>query len=271
MKTLKEKKQYLDTILKKTEKILIAYSGGVDSTFLLKSAVECLGCDNVAAFIEKAEIYPKSEIEFAKTFAESLGIKVFLLVSKKLSDKQFSENFKNRCFYCKKKLFSQMTQVAINNNFAVLADGSNADDLHDYRPGNRAKSIYKVISPLQKAGLKKTDIRILSKKMHLPTWNKSQMACLASRIPYGEKITKPRLKRLLNAEEYLKNLGFQTVRVRDYNKLCRIEVSVSDIKKLLHFREEIVKTFKRFGYIYIALDLEGYTTGSMNRVISKCI
>ncbi len=264
---INRKKRNLEEILKKAGRILIAYSGGADSTFLLKSAVECLGSENVGAFIEKAELYPDSEIEFARKFAESLDVKVFVFSSKKLSDKKFSKNPEDRCFYCKKDLFSNMAEIAVKNNFDVIADGSNLDDLSDYRPGNRAKSIYNVISPLQQAHLGKKDIRILSKKMRLPTWNKPQMACLASRIPYGEKITKSRLKRVLLAEEYLRELGFNTVRARDYNKLCRIEVCVSDMKKFLKFRKNIVEALKKIGYKYITLDLEGYTTGSMNRVI----
>ena len=264
---IKKKKKHLEKILKNSGRILVAYSGGVDSTFLLKSAVECLGAENVGAFIEESEVYPDSEISFAKKFAESLGVGLFIVSSKKLSDKRFSENSRDRCFYCKKNLFSKMSTIAKKNRFNTLADGSNLDDLSDYRPGNRAKSIYQVISPLQQACLSKKDIRILSKEMHLPTWNKPQMACLATRIPYGEKITVSRLKRVLFAEKYLKNLGFTTVRARDYNRLCRIEVCSSDIKKVIKFREDIVETLKKIGYTYITLDLEGYKTGSMNKTV----
>lgn len=265
---VKRKEEKLKKILKKAKRILIAYSGGVDSTFLLKSAVDCLGAENVGAFIETADLYPDSEINFAKKFADSLGVKVFVFSSKKLQEKRFLENSRNRCFYCKKDLFSKMAQFAKENDFNAIADGSNFDDISDYRPGNKAKLLYGVISPLQMAGFNKKDIRYLSKKMGLPTWNKPQMACLASRIPYGEIITKKRLKRILLAENYLRKLGFDIVRVRDYENLCRIEVSPLDLKKILDKRQQIIKNFKKFGYIFVTVDLEGYVSGSMNKVIS---
>ncbi len=264
---LEEKKKKLAKILKKHKKILIAYSGGVDSTFLLKSAVDCLGPENVSAFIEKAEVYPDSEIDFEKKFASSLGVKIFFYRSPKLRNKRFVENTENRCFFCKKDLFSKMKKVAEKNGFIAIADGSNADDLSDFRPGNRAKLMYGVISPLQMAYLSKKEIRVLSKKIGLPTWDKPQMACLASRIPYGEKITKKRLKRILLAEEYLRSLGFVVVRVRDYDSLCRIELDQSGIERILAVREKIIKKLKEIGYLYITVDLEGYKSGSMNRAI----
>lgn len=262
------KNRKLEEILKKCKRILVAYSGGVDSTFLLRFAVDCLGTDNVAAFIEKAEVYPDDEIKFALDFAKSLGVKVFIFSSKKLSNREFVENSKYRCFYCKKDLFSKMLEVAKKNGFDTLADGSNLDDLLDYRPGNRAKSIYGVISPLQLAEFNKKDIRTLSRKLGLPTWNKPQMACLASRIPYGERITRKRLGRILKAERCLKKIGFSIVRVRDYENLCRIEIVPSEMRKAVQMREKIVKNFKKVGYQYITLDLDGYITGSMNKAIS---
>ena len=266
--TIEKEKRRLEQILKESRKVLVAYSGGVDSTFLLKFAVDCLGVENVGALIEKAEVYPDSEIEFAKKFAESAGIKTFVFSSKKLSDRKFAENPEDRCFYCKKDLFSNMVKIAKKNGFDVIADGSNADDISDYRPGNKAKSMYGVISPLQMAGLTKKNIRELSKKMKLPTWNKPQMACLASRIPYGEKITVDRLKRILLAEEYLRKLGFKIVRVRDYDSLCRIELNPSEIKRLIQLKEKVVKKLKKIGYLYITVDLEGYKTGSMNKLLT---
>ncbi|HXK45328.1 MAG TPA: ATP-dependent sacrificial sulfur transferase LarE [bacterium] len=264
---IEKKKRKLEKILQKAGKILIAYSGGVDSTFLLRFAVDCLGKDNVAAFIEKSEFDAPSEINFAKKFATSLGVKVFCLKLNKLTDKQLSNNPPDRCFYCKKELFSQMADIARKYDYNAIADGSNVDDKFDYRPGNKAKLLFQVISPLQMANLTKADIRMLSKEMGLPTWNKPQMACLASRIPYGEKITEERLKRILKAEELLGKLGFHIVRVRDYGDLCRIEVSDDDFEKIIQFRREITKQLKEFGYIYITVDLEGYHTGSMNRTL----
>lgn len=265
--TLKDKEKILKEKLKSYGKILVAYSGGVDSTFLLKFAVDCIGCENVGAVIEKGALYPEEEIEFAKNFAKGLGIKLFVISSNQLKDKKFSKNPVNRCFYCKKSLFSRMSVIAKKNGFDVIADGSNLDDLSDFRPGNRAKSMYGVVSPLQEAGLKKNEIRVLSKKLGLPTWNKPQMACLASRIPYGEKITRKRLKKIWLGEKYLRSLGFSLIRVRDYNNMCRIEVAENEIRKLLNLKEKIVREFKKIGYHYITVDLEGYTTGSMNKAI----
>ncbi|MCM8821566.1 MAG: ATP-dependent sacrificial sulfur transferase LarE [Candidatus Omnitrophica bacterium] len=264
-----EKKKKLEKILKKSRKILIAYSGGVDSTFLMRFSVDCLGAENVGAFIEKAELYSENEVKFAEDFARALGVKVFIYNSKKLADKTFTKNPVDRCFYCKKDLFSRLASVAKKEGFNAIADGSNFDDISDYRPGNKAKSMFGVISPLQIAEFRKKDIRELSKKMGLPTWNKPQMACLASRIPYGEKITKERLERICRAEEYLRRIGFLEVRVRDYDKMCRIEVSPDDIAKIVNIRKKIIKVLKEIGYACISLDLEGYRTGSMNISITS--
>ncbi|MGB9641752.1 MAG: ATP-dependent sacrificial sulfur transferase LarE [Candidatus Ratteibacteria bacterium] len=264
---IEKKKRTLEKILQKAGKILIAYSGGVDSTFLLKIAVDCLGKENVAAFIEKSELDVPSDINFAKKFAKSLGVEVFFLKSRKLTDKNLANNPPDRCFHCKKELFSQMAEIARKYHYSAIADGSNVDDMSDYRPGNKAKSLYRVISPLQMANLTKAEIRVLSKEMGLPTWNKPPMACLASRIPYGEKITQETLKRILKAEEYFAKIDFGIVRVRDYGNICRIEVSDDDFEKIIQFRTRIVKGLKRIGYTYITVDLEGYRTGSMNKTL----
>jgi len=264
---IKEKKRKLEEILKKSGKILIAYSGGVDSTFLLKMAVDCVGVENTGVFIEKSEVDSDSEIRFARDFANSLGVKTFFVKSSKLDDCNFSKNPVDRCFFCKKELFSKMAEFAKKHGYNAIADGSNYDDKVDYRPGSKAKSLYNVISPLQMAGLTKEEIRLLSRRIGLPTWNKPQMACFASRIPYGEEITEEKLKRIMKAEEYLYTFGLKIVRVRDYGNLCRIEVAETDFKKILKNKEEIVEKLKKTGYLFITLDLEGYRTGSLNKEI----
>jgi len=253
------------------EKVMVAFSGGVDSTFLLRFAYDVLGKDGVTAFIERGPVYPESEIKFAKRFASSLGVKVLGFTSRKLDNPNFARNAPDRCFHCKQDLFGRMRQPARSLGIEFIADGSNADDVNDYRPGAKAKKLYEVCSPLQEAGLTKQDIRALSKQMGLSTWDKPAFACLASRVPYGEAITEERLARIGRAEDFLRKQGFPQVRVRDYGTLCRIEVEPGDFKKMLALKEVVVRRLRKIGYAHIALDLEGYVTGSMNRVLRHSV
>ncbi|MEW6557733.1 MAG: ATP-dependent sacrificial sulfur transferase LarE [Elusimicrobiota bacterium] len=268
----------LKKILKNMGSVLIAYSGGVDSTFLLKVAKDVL-CKNVLAVTAKSETYPEREYEQAKKITQKLKIKHMIINTSELSNSLFLANPSNRCYYCRKELFVKLKQIASDKGINYVADGTNYDDISDFRPGMEAIRELEVRSPLKEAELTKEEIRLLSRKMRLFTWNKPAFACLASRIPYGDKIDSQKLKMIDDAENYLFRLGFKQVRVRHHacpkrsrrNNIARIEVLPEDIERLtsINLRDKIVKKFKRIGYHYITLDLQGYRTGSMNEVLKK--
>jgi len=250
--------------------VLIAYSGGVDSTFLLKVAREEL-MDKVTAVTVKSEIHHLSEITIAKKMAHKFKVKHLFIDIDILSNKEFVNNPKERCYICKKEIFSRISEMAKELNLNFVADGSNYDDLGDYRPGMKAVRELKIRSPLQEALLTKDDIRLLSKEMDLPTWNKPSNSCLATRIPYGDEITLEKLKRIEQAESFIHNLGFEQVRVRYYNKLAKIEVGEKDLLLLMEkdLKEKVIVKLKKLGFIYVALDLQGYRTGSMNEELGQ--
>ncbi len=246
---------------------LIAFSGGVDSTFLLSVAKEILA-DKTLAVTAKADIFPSYEIQEAKESAAAIGVNHILVETGQLRDTNFVNNPRNRCYICKKILFSNLIKIARENDLNYVLDGSNYDDLSDHRPGAQAALEFGIRSPLQEAELSKAEIRILSQEMGLKTWDKPPLACLATRIPYGEKITKERLKRIDQAETFLLQLGLKGVRVRDHNSIARIEMTKEDIPRLLepNCTEKIAVHLKSLGYTYITVDLEGYRTGSPNEI-----
>ncbi len=267
---MEEKLEHLKKILMEMESVLIAYSGGVDSTFLLKVARDILE-DKVIAVTALSPIYPEEEAEEAKKIARNLGVKHLLLETRELEDPDFTSNPPERCYYCKKELFSRLKNLATENKIKWVADGSNQDDTNDFRPGMQAARELGIRSPLKEAKLTKDEIREWSRKMGLPTWRKPSFACLASRFPYGVSINKRDLERINQAERFLKNLGIHQVRVRHHQNIARIEVEVDDLPKLLdkHHRYEIVKKIKELGYTYVTVDLEGYRSGSMNEILNK--
>jgi uncharacterized protein len=225
----------------------------------------------VLAVTARSSTYPSRELEEAKELAKSFGANHEIIVSEELEVPGFSENPPERCYYCKKELFGKLVKMARERGFNFVLDGSNADDTGDFRPGMRAKDELGVISPLKEVGLTKAEIRALSQKMGLPTWNKPSFACLASRFPYGERITEEKLNRVEKAEDLLKELGFIQYRVRSHGDLARIEVSPEEIERFFEksLREKVVAEFKKLGFVYVSLDLTGYRTGSMNEGLKE--
>lgn len=263
------KLDHLKQLLKEMKSLLVAYSGGVDSAFLLKIAVDTLG-ESVFAVTAESQIHPDFEIEGARELAQKLAVRHQVVQSTEMQDETFLKNPPDRCYHCKKHVFSELKALADQNGIPWIVDGSNADDVGDYRPGMRALKELKIRSPLKEAGLTKTEIRALSKQLGLPTWDRPAMACLASRIPYGTRITPEALKRVAEAERLLHKLGFRQVRVRDHGNIARIEV-LPDKKDAFLDREItdlLVLKLKTLGYQYVTLDLEGYRMGSLNEVLS---
>jgi uncharacterized protein len=262
------KTEMLKKIIEDMESVAVAYSGGVDSTFLIKYTHDILG-DKAIAVTARSSSYPKREFKEAADYAKKIGIKQIVIDSKELDNEEYAKNPKNRCYFCKKELFSKIIEVAKENGIKYVVDGSNFDDLYDYRPGRMAINELSVRSPLIEAKLTKDEIRSLSKNMDLPTWNKPAFACLASRIPYGNPISSEKLTMIEQAEQYLMDLGFIQFRVRHHGDVARIEVPQSEIEKFFYdnTRDKVYNKFKEFGFAYTAIDLMGYRTGSMNETI----
>lgn len=248
--------------------VAVAYSGGVDSTFLLKVAHDVLG-DKVIAVTAKSSTYPEREFKEAKKLAEKIGVKHIVIVSEELDIEGFSKNPTNRCYYCKKELFTKIREIAKENNVNMVLDGSNLDDVGDYRPGMIAAKELGVVSPLKLAELTKNDIRKFSREFGLPTWDKPSFACLSSRVPYGSEITRPKLTMIEKAEQFLLDLGFRQVRVRHHGDIARIEVAAEEREKIfsIEMMDKISKELKNIGFKYVTFDLAGYRTGSMNEVL----
>ncbi len=262
------KLEKLQEFFREKEKVAVAYSGGVDSTFLIKVAHDVLG-DNCLAITAISPSFPHRERDEAAAFLEKEGISHITFYSDELSLEQYVSNPPDRCYHCKKYLFSNMVQLAKDRGFSVLVEGSNMDDIGDYRPGMRAIKELNVLSPLQICELSKAEIREYSKEMNLPTWDKSSFACLATRFVYGHRITKEGLEQVEKAEDVLKNLELKQYRVRVHGNLARIEVRPEDFSVILNNAETIDRKLKEFGFNYVSLDLKGYRTGSMNEVLRK--
>lgn len=266
---LAEKLARFRKIILKCDSVLVAFSGGVDSAFLLKVSLDVLPERKVLAVTAVSPTYPQEELSFSKRLAGKLGARHKVIKTYELEGKEFVSNPVNRCYYCKTELFSKLRNIASRFKLNFVVDGTSLSDKSDFRPGSIAKQELGIRSPLLEAGFTKEDIRKLSRKMGLATWDKPSLACLASRIPYGIKINHDILGRVNRAETYLRSLGFKQVRLRHYNGLCRIEVCQREIPYLLRKRDEVVDKLKKIGYNYITVDLEGYRTGSMNEVIKK--
>jgi uncharacterized protein len=259
----------LKEIISGSKSAVIAFSGGVDSTFLLSVASQILTRDKIIAVTANSVTYPKEELALAKKIAGVFKVKHKIIKTRELSDKRFISNPVNRCYFCKKELFSSLKCIADKNGFENIFDASNLSDKKDFRPGTKAKLELGVRSPLQEAGINKEEVRRLSKVLKLNTWDKPSLACLASRIPYGMRVSKKVLRRIEQGEELLRRAGFKQVRLRDYGGLCRIEVPKEDLQCAYAKLNRIVDKLKKLGYNYVTLDLEGYRTGSMNPALPK--
>ena len=264
-----KKKKRLIAILKAYESLVVAFSGGVDSTFLLAATQEALG-DRVTAVTADSPIHSRREIREALETAKALGVKHIVVPFAEMTAPGFAANPPDRCYSCKQIIFSEIIRIAASMGVERVAHGVNLDDLGDYRPGLKAAEEMGVVAPLADAGLSKADIRVLSRRMGLATWNKPSMACLASRIPYGRPITPGVLKMVEAAEEILQGLGFSGCRVRHHGDVARIEMAARDVSRATRsaVRSQILKGLKDIGFTHVAVDLEGYVQGSLNRALT---
>lgn len=263
-----EKLEILKKNLMKLNSLTIAFSGGVDSTFLLKVAKDVLN-ENVLAVTINASMHTKKEIKEAIDYANEIKVKHTVLNVNDINIKEFIDNVPERCYFCKKKIFTQIIEISNKNKIINIADGSNIDDLSDFRPGMKALKELGIISPLKEAGLTKQEIRELSKMLNIPTWNKPSFACLASRIPYNHKITPEKLDMIEKSEEFIFKLGFKQFRVRHHGEIARIELQQNEILKFIESdaSNKACKYLKSLGFNYVTIDLLGYRTGSMNEVL----
>ncbi len=270
MATIQKKYEQLQTILGGMDRALVAFSGGVDSTFLLKVARMVLG-DQVLAVTATSETLPSAELAEAKALASSIGAAHRIIRTNELDRPGYDDNTPQRCYFCKTELYEHLSALARELHYETVLDGSNVDDLGDYRPGRKAALEHEVRSPLQEAGLTKDDIRALSRDLGLPTWEKQSFACLSSRFPYGDKITVEKLKQVDAAENVLRSLKFTQFRVRHHGDIARLELGPTDFERIFRdgLIEQVTQRLKALGYCYVTLDLEGFRSGSMNEPLLK--
>ncbi len=267
---VEEKLSKLKAIVSELESVVVAFSGGVDSTLVTKVCYDVLR-DNSMAVTARSETYPDFEFKEAQKLAGEIGIKHLVIDTSELAIEGFANNPPERCYFCKTELFGKLKEIAKEQGFLNVADGANLDDTQEFRPGLQASRELNVRSPLKEAGMTKKDIREVSKMLNLPNWNKPAYACLSSRFPYGQSITEEKLSMVSEAEKYLRGLGLVQFRVRHHETIARIEVLPDDINILTNSpaREELTAKFKEIGFTYVTLDLAGYRSGSMNEVLTE--
>jgi uncharacterized protein len=263
-----DKLERLQGIVKQMERVAVAFSGGVDSTLLLKVAHDCLG-DHLLAVTALSPTLPDSERAEAEALARYIGARHVFRESQEMDDPLFLENGPDRCYHCKLGRYRLLAAYAQREGYGQVIDGANADDTGDHRPGLMAARELGVRSPLQEVGLTKAEIRVLARSMDLPNWDQPSNACLASRIPYGDPITLDKLSRVAQAEQVLRELGVRQMRVRDHGQIARIELEARDLQVAFEHRGQIVRTLRALGYTYVALDLDGFRSGSMNEVLES--
>ncbi|MCJ7544043.1 MAG: ATP-dependent sacrificial sulfur transferase LarE [Phycisphaerae bacterium] len=266
---LRRKVQLAQGCLKRLRRVVVAFSGGVDSTLVLALAVETLGKGNVVATMGISAIHPRRECQAGREIAGQLGVELVELETTELTDPQFLANSPQRCYICKRHVMGPMVELAGRRGCAAVVSGTNADDLGDFRPGIQAAQELGIVNPLIEAGMTKDDIRAVSKALGLVTWDKPSMACLATRVPYGQPLTTEALGRIEQAEDALRDMGFATCRVRDHFPVARIELEPNQLSKALRMRQRITERIKATGYTFVALDLGGFRSGSMNEALSS--
>ncbi|CAA9419802.1 ATP-utilizing enzyme of the PP-loop superfamily [uncultured Rubrobacteraceae bacterium] len=269
LKTLEKRLAELEQIVAPRGSALVAFSGGVDSSLALAVAARALPEGRVLAVTSNNETYLPSELDLAHELADSLGVEHLVVNTRELDDPNYASNPTNRCYFCKSTLYSDLVRIAGTQGYACVVDGANKDDEGDYRPGRKAAKELGVVSPLSLAGVGKAEVRELAKYLGLPTWDKPALACLSSRFPYGQEITPEKLAQVARAEEFMRSRGYGQVRVRHHGEIARLEVSEQEMERAFAEREEISAELRAAGFLYVTLDLAGYTPGSLNAVLGQ--
>ncbi len=267
--TLEKRLEELESVVAPYGSALVAFSGGVDSSLALAISARALPKGKVLAVTSNNETYLPSELDLARDFAASLGVKHLVVNTRELDDPNYASNPTNRCYFCKSTLYSDLARIAGEKGYACVVDGANKDDEGDYRPGRKAAKELGVVSPLSLAGVGKAEVRELARRLGLPTWDKPALACLSSRFPYGQEITPEKLAQVARAEEFMRSRGYEQVRVRHHGEIARLEVGAQEMERAFAEREEISAELKTAGFLYVTLDLAGYTPGSLNAVLGQ--
>jgi pyridinium-3,5-biscarboxylic acid mononucleotide sulfurtransferase len=269
MSQVEQRLAELENIVAPYGSALVAFSGGVDSSLALAIAARVLPKERVLAVTSNNETYLPSELDLAETLARTLGVEHLVVNTRELDNPNYASNPTNRCYFCKNTLYSDLKALAQEKGYACVVDGANKDDEGDYRPGRKAAKELDVVSPLAVAGMGKAEVRELAKHLELPTWDKPALACLSSRFPYGQEITPEKLAQVARAEEYMRRRGYGQVRVRHHGEIARLEIGPDELERAFRERDEISTELKAAGFLYVALDLTGYESGSLNAALKQ--